>query len=150
VTILLPFSNAPAAGEEPDAPAAAVSRAGVGQTVLVVDDEPAVRMLITEVLGDLGYESLQAADGAAGLALLAGAPHVDLLVTDIGLQGAMNGRQVAAAARRLAPGLKILFITGYAESSVAGAGALEAGMHILTKPFSLDALAQRIEEILRG
>ncbi len=102
------------------------------------------------MLGDLGYAALEAAEGAEGLARLAAAPHVALLITDIGLPGGMNGAQVAAAARAQAPGLKILFITGYAESSIGEAGTLEPGMFVMTKPFSLDALGQRIEEILRA
>ena len=88
-------------------------RARHGETVLVVDDEASVRMLVTDVLGDLGYGALEAADGAAGLAFLRTDARIDLLVTDVGLPGGMNGRQVADAARDLRPGLKVLFITGY-------------------------------------
>ncbi|WP_235037770.1 MULTISPECIES: ATP-binding protein [unclassified Novosphingobium] len=119
-----------------------------GETVLVVDDEPAVRVLITEVLAELGYNALEASDGIAGLALLKSQPGIELLVTDVGLPKGMNGRQLADAARVDRPDLKVLFITGYAENAVIGSGRLEAGMHVLTKPFAMDALANRIRALI--
>jgi PAS domain S-box-containing protein len=121
---------------------------GTGETVLVVDDESTVRMLVNEVLGELGYEVLEAEHGAAGLRILESDRRVDLLVTDVGLPGGMNGRQLADAALVGRPDLKVLFITGYAESAVIGPSRLKPGMHILTKPFSLDALGARISEII--
>jgi PAS domain S-box-containing protein len=121
-----------------------------GETVLVVDDEPTVRMLVAEVLGDLGYNALEAADGAAGLKLLRSETRIDLLVTDVGLPGGMNGRQVADAARTVRPGLKVLFITGYAENAVLSHGHLEPGMHVLTKPFAMEVLANRIKDLIAG
>ena len=125
-------------------------RARHGETVLVVDDEPSVRMLIADVLGDLGYGALEAADGAAGLSILRTNARIDLLVTDVGLPGGMNGRQVADAARELRPGLKVLFITGYAENAVLSHGHLDSGMHVLTKPFTIDALAERMRSLIEG
>ena len=116
--------------------------------VLVVDDEPTVRMLVTEVLEDLGYTAIEAADGAAGLKVLNSNARVDLLVTDVGLPGGINGRQVADAARVARPKLKVLFITGYAENAVLSHGHLESGMHVLTKPFAMEALASRIKELI--
>ncbi len=123
-------------------------RARQGETVLVVDDEPTVRMLITEVLEALGYAAVEAADGASGLRVLQSDVPVDLLVTDVGLPGGMNGRQMADAARVGRPSLKVLFITGYAENAVVGNGHLEPGMHVLTKPFAMEALASRIKELI--
>ncbi len=76
--------------------------------------------------------------------------RIDLMITDVGLPGGINGRQLADAARTLRPGLKVLFITGYAESAVVRAGDLEAGMHVLTKPFTMAALAERLGEIVGG
>ncbi|MGI4797737.1 MAG: PAS domain S-box protein, partial [Janthinobacterium lividum] len=125
-------------------------RAEVGETVLVVDDEPTVRMLVTEVLEDLGYRAIEAADGAAGLQVLQSDVRIDLLVTDVGLPGGMNGRQVADAARVARPDLKVLFITGYAENAVVSHGHIDPGMHILTKPFALEALASRIKDLISG
>jgi PAS domain S-box-containing protein len=110
-------------------------RASQGETVLVVDDEPTVRMLVTEVLEELGYTAIEAAAGPAGLKILQSDARIDLLVTDVGLPGGMNGRQLADAGRTVRPDLKVLFITGYAENAVIGHGHLEPGMHMLTKPY---------------
>ena len=128
--------------------AAALERAGQGETVLIVDDEPTVRMLVTEVLNDLGYTSIEAVDARAGLLVLQSDVRIDLLVTDVGLPGGMNGRQMADAARVKRPDLKVLFITGYAENALIGNGQLEPGMAVLTKPFSVDALGVRIREMI--
>ena len=121
---------------------------GAGETVLVVDDEPTVRMLVAEVLEDLGYVVVEAADGAAGLRVLLSDARIDFLVSDVGLPGGMNGRQMADAARVRRPGLKVLFITGYAETAVVGNGSLEPGMQVMTKPFAIDALVARIREMI--
>jgi PAS domain S-box-containing protein len=120
-----------------------------GEVVLVVEDEPVVRGLILEVLDELGYTAIQAADGPSGLSVLQSERHIDLLVTDIGLPG-LNGRQVAEAARALRPELKVLFMTGYAESAAMASGFLEPGMAMVTKPFAMDVLASRIREIIGG
>jgi signal transduction histidine kinase/CheY-like chemotaxis protein len=126
-----------------------VERASEGQTVLIVDDEPSVRMLVTEVLEDLGYTAIEAADSVAGLKVLQSDVRIDLLVTDVGLPGGMNGRQMADAGRERRPDLKVLFITGYAENAVLGNGYLRPGMQVLTKPFVLETLASRINELIR-
>lgn len=119
-------------------------------TILIVDDEPTVRLLLTDVLGDLGYTLIEAADSLTGLKLLQSDVGIDLLITDVGLPGGMNGRQMADAGREVRPGLKTLFITGYAESAALGNSSLGAGMQVLTKPFSIDILATRVLELLRG
>jgi CheY-like chemotaxis protein len=129
---------------------AEVPRALAGETVLVVDDEPTVRMVVMEVLEELGYAAIEAADGASGLAVLRSDARVDLLVTDVGLPGGMSGRQMADMARTGRPGLKVLFITGYAEAAVVGNGNLDPGMHVMTKPFAMEALASRIKELIAG
>jgi PAS domain S-box-containing protein len=131
------------AAELADAP-----RARDGETVLVVDDEPTVRMLVTEVLEELGYAAIEAADGGSGLKILQSDVRIDLLVTDVGLPGGMNGRQMADAARVGRPDLKILFITGYAENAVVGNGHLDPGMHVMTKPFAMEELANRIKDLI--
>jgi len=127
---------------------AQVERAGQGETVLIVDDEPSVRMLVTEVLEDLGYTAIEAADSVAGLRVLQSDVRIDLLVTDVGLPGGMNGRQMADAGRERRPDLKVLFITGYAENAVLGNGYLRPGMQVLTKPFVLETLAARIKDLI--
>ncbi len=123
--------------------------AETGETVLIVDDEPVIRLLVSEVLRDLGYAALQAADGAAGLRHIAEGPRIDLLVTDVGLPGGMNGRQLADAARARQPDLLVLFITGFAENAAVGGDALEPGMGVMVKPFGIDALATKIRAMLR-
>ncbi len=125
-------------------------RAQAGETVMVVDDEPTVRMLVAEILHELGYQCIEASDGAAGLKLLQSGARIDLLVTDVGLPGGMNGRQMADAARIDRPDLKVLFITGYAENAVVGNGHLDPGMHVMTKPFAMEALGSRIRELIEA
>ena len=119
------------------------------ETVLVIEDDPVVRDLIVEVLGELGYHVLTAVDGSTGVEQLRSPNRIDLLVTDIGLPG-LNGRQVADAGRAIRPELKILFMTGYAENAALASGFLEPGMAMITKPFTIDAFAARIREILEG
>ncbi|MCI1011316.1 PAS domain-containing protein [Pseudomonas oryzihabitans] len=121
-----------------------------GETVLIVDDEPTVRMLVVDILEDLGYAVIEAADSLTGLKILQSDVHLDLLITDVGLPGGMNGRQMADAGRQSRPGLKTLFITGYAENAAIGNGHLDPGMEILTKPFAVDTLAARVREMMGG
>jgi len=121
---------------------------GDGETVVVIDDEPMVRMILVTVLEEAGYRVIECSDGASGLKVLSSDVQVDLLITDVGLPGGLNGRQVADAARATRPHLKVLFVTGYAENAVVGNGHLEPGMEVLTKPFTMAALATKVSEIL--
>jgi CheY-like chemotaxis protein len=116
-------------------------------TILVVDDEPLVRMVAVEVLEELGYFVLEAEDAPTALKVLASRNDIDLLVTDVGLPNGMNGRQLADAARATLPDLPVLFVTGYAENAVLNHGHLERGMQVLTKPVAADALARRVAEL---
>ncbi|WP_339415871.1 ATP-binding protein [Pseudomonas sp. RL_105y_Pfl1_103] len=118
-----------------------------GEAVVVVEDDPAVRMLVVNVLDELGYTAHQAADARAALPLLESDLRVDLLVTDVGLPG-MNGRQLAEIARQQRPGLKVLFMTGYAEKAAERQGFLEDGMNMVAKPFSIDLLATTIRSMI--
>ena len=136
--------------DEPTPEIAHAPRAQAGETVMVVDDEPTVRMLVAEILHELGYQCIEAADGASGLKLLQSDARIDLLVSDVGLPGGMNGRQMADAARIDRPDLKVLFITGYAENAVVGNGQLDPGMHVMTKPFAMEALGTRIRELIES
>ena len=131
-------------GEAPIAPAPAQT----GKTVLIVDDEPTVRMLVLDVLGELGFTGIEAQDGPSGLRVLQSDARIDLLITDVGLPGGMNGRQLADAARTTRPDLPILFITGYAENAIIGNGQLAQGMRLLTKPFVVETLARRLLEMI--
>lgn len=119
-----------------------------GETILIVDDEPTVRMLLKDVLSELGYSVLDAADSVEGLETLRSDAQIDLLITDVGLPGGMNGRQMADAGREIRPKLKTLFITGYAENAVIGSAQLGPGMQVLTKPFAVDTLVSRVSHLL--
>ena len=107
-------------------------------------------MLITDILEDLGYTAIEAGDSASGLKILQSDVRIDLLVTDVGLPGGMNGRQMADAGRATRPDLTVLFITGYAENAVLGAGRLAPGMAVLTKPFPIEAMAARIRSMIEA
>ncbi|HSI41657.1 MAG TPA: PAS domain S-box protein [Xanthobacteraceae bacterium] len=140
------FEGEGPAGE--DAPVRDVAANGAGEIVLVVEDEDAVRELVLDVLRERGYRAIAAADGMAGLDLLRTTPEIDLLVTDVGLPGGMNGRQLADAARHLRPDLKVLFMTGYAHDAWTGRPLLDEGMELLTKPFAVELLAQKLRGML--
>jgi PAS domain S-box-containing protein len=146
VKLLLPRYLGPAAAALLESgPQAEPSRRG--EVVLVVEDEPVVRNLLIDVLTELQYQVLSAEDGPAGLRILQSQQRIDLLVSDIGLPG-LNGRQLADAARRQRPHLKVLFMTGYAERAVLGKGMLDHGMTLITKPFTIEALSAKVREIL--
>jgi PAS domain S-box-containing protein len=134
--------------EELAAEEAPISETGSGEVILIVDDETTVRMLIVEVLTEAGYKTLEAPDGPAALRTLQSGVRVDLLITDVGLPGGMNGRQVADAGRVLRKDMKVLFITGFAENAAVGSGYLDHGMEILAKPFAMTALSTKVSEML--
>ncbi|CAI3788122.1 Sensor histidine kinase RcsC [Pseudomonas sp. MM227] len=131
---------------EPRTPAVA-PMAREGESVLVVEDDPAVRMLVLDVLDELGYAAHSAGEASAALALLDAGLDIDLLVTDVGLPG-LNGRQLAEIARQQRPGLKVLFITGYAEKAAERYGFLAEGMDMITKPFSIERLGSKIRDMI--
>jgi CheY-like chemotaxis protein len=143
----LPRHTADAA-EMPDEQARCDHRPSGDEVVLVVEDEPFVRVLIVEVLNNMGYRAIEAADGPSALRILESSQRIDLLVSDIGLPG-LNGRQLADAARLKRPGLKVLFMTGYAETA-AGSSFLENGMEIISKPFMMNALASKLHEMVES
>lgn len=119
----------------------------VSGTVLVVEDEVLVQMLVLEVLDELGVTALEANDGPSALEVLSANPAIELLVTDVGLPG-MNGRQLAEAARELRPDLPVLFVTGYAEKAADSSAFLGPGMEMITKPFALEQLSRKVTEML--
>jgi signal transduction histidine kinase len=125
-------------------------QAEAGAVVLLVEDELAVRMVVAEVLSDLGYTVLEADNSQSGLRIVETRARIDLLLTDVGLPGGMNGRQLADAAREQRPGLKVLFLTGYAENAAVGNGRMEHGMEVMTKPFDLDKLVAKVEGMISG
>ena len=150
ICIYLPRHYGEATDEAGVTGPAALHRSEQGKTVLVVDDEPTIRMLLTEILEEMGYTALEAEDSATGLKILQSAARIDLLVTDVGLPGGMNGRQMADAGRVTRPNLKVLFITGYAENAILSNGHLAPGMEVLTKPFLIDTMAERIRLMIEA
>ena len=135
--------------EEVDA-ASIPPQAEPGKVALLVEDELAVRVVVAEVLSDLGYTVLEADNSQSGLRIVETLARIDILLTDVGLPGGMNGRQLADAAREQRPGLKVLFLTGYAESSAVGNGLMEQGMEVMTKPFDLERFVAKVERMIRG
>ena len=120
---------------------------GHGETVLVVEDDTTVRLLIASVLEELGYQHVEAPDVTVAMAILRSKRRIDLLLTDVGLP-MMNGRQLADFARESRPALKVLFVTGYAEKAAVRGGFVATGMDMLTKPFALDVLGTKIREMI--
>jgi len=132
-----------------DTDTASTAPRGHGETVLVVEDDVTVRLLVTEVLDELGYRYLEAEDARTALPLLQSAHPIHLMVSDVGLPH-VSGRQLAEMARDLRPELKILFITGYAEKAALRSGFLAPGMEMMTKPFDMDALGAKIRQLIEG
>ncbi|MEB0090707.1 response regulator [Pseudomonas sp. CCI4.2] len=120
-----------------------------GETVLIVEDDPAVRVLVGEVLSDLGYAYVYAGNADAAMPILESGQRIDLMISDVGLPG-MNGRQLADLGRQLRPSLKVLFITGYAEHAAVRAGFLDSGMQMITKPFAFDHLTAKVREMIEA
>jgi PAS domain S-box-containing protein len=147
VKLLLPRHTG--ALEEAKPPAEDATPRGSGEMVLVVEDDASVRLLVVETLRDLGYGALQASDGPSALPIIQSPARIDLLITDVGLPG-MNGRQLAEIARQHRPGLKVLFVTGYAETAAVRGGFLEPDMDLVSKPFAMEALAAKISEMVSG
>lgn len=148
VTIYLPMYT----GALPVAPAAPTpaspQRPAEQACILLVDDQDTVREPLAELLTELGYEVVQAINGAEGLEVLKSSQPIDLLVSDVGLPGHMNGRQLADAGRVLRPSLRVMFITGYAEKSASEGGLLATGMEVMIKPFGLDDFAFKVATML--
>ena len=145
VKLYLPVAGP--ADARPDSAVALTPPQGDGETVLVVEDDPSVRMLVLEVLGELGYAALEASDAKSALPILRSQTRIDLMVSDVGLPG-VDGRQLAELARVHRPGLKVLFVTGYAQHAEERSSFLGVGMDMVAKPFALDVLATKIRDMV--
>ena len=145
VSIFLPAADGPIDGAA--AASSGIVEEGHGQNVLLVEDDDSVRLLVRDVLEELGYRTFEAAEPNAASEMLRSGQHFDLMVSDVGLPG-MNGRQLAEIARERHPDLPILFITGYAENAAIRAGFLGTNMAMITKPFQIDQLSAKISEML--
>jgi CheY-like chemotaxis protein len=148
IKIYLPRFLADEEAEEEVPPAGASLGAASAEVVLVVEDDEAVRAHSVEILRELGYRVVEAANARAALDLLEREPEIALLFTDVGLPGGMNGRQLAAAAVRARPNLKVLFTTGYARNAIVHDGRLDSGVRLITKPFSYDELGTAVRDVL--
>ena len=147
VLLFIPLAQEAEVAQEA-APAQAIRR-GAGQSILVVEDDEQVRMLVTVVLEDLGYHAQVVGDADAAIPILASAATIDLLVTDVGLPG-LNGRQLAEIARQSRPALPILFMTGYAEKAQERSSFLDTGMAMIAKPFLLDEFSAAVRTAMPG
>ncbi len=148
ITLFLPRNQTQPdqqSGQEPDT--LTMQGAQTDETVLVVEDEAAVRMLVVEVLEELGYRVFEAVDGSSALPYLQSDQRIDLLLTDFGLPG-INGRQLAEIARQHRPDLQVLFITGYAPNAEVRGDFLAPGMDMLAKPFSIDMLGTKVRQLI--
>jgi PAS domain S-box-containing protein len=121
-----------------------------GETILVVEDDLDVGEQSRQILSELGYRVLSARDAIAALHILEQEENVQLLFTDVGLPGGLNGRELADAAQRRWPGLKVLFTTGYARNAIIHHGRLDPDVELLAKPFTYAALAQKVRRVLAG
>ncbi|WP_281041150.1 response regulator [Rhizobium sp. BK251] len=147
IKLYLPGSPEEASAPKSSSVSQFVPPRGEGETILVVEDDEAVRMLVVDVLKELGYRVVEAIDGAEALPIIEGTRRIDLLISDVGLPG-LNGRQLAEIAIGARPSLRVLFVTGYAATAASRADFLAPGMDMITKPFSIDDLAQKVREIL--
>lgn len=147
VKIYLPRANADVTTGVASAPAAATAATGV-ESILVVEDDPHVRMFAVEQLRRLGYRVTEACDGPSALQEVARSGVPDLLFTDVVMPGGMTGRQLAERMEQTAPGIKVLFTSGYTENSIVHHGRLDPGVHVLQKPYRSDKLAQKVREVL--
>lgn len=138
-----------AADERPAEPAAsAIPMATRRETILVVEDDDDVRANSVDSLRELGYRVVEAPDGPSALRLIELDASIQLLFTDVGLPGGMNGRQLADEARRRRPGLNVLFTTGYARNAIVHHGRLDPGVELIVKPYTYEALARKIRAML--
>jgi len=131
----------------PNAPVNVAREAAEG-TILVVDDDRDVCRFTAELLRDLGYRVLTAHDAASALRVLDENPHIDLLFSDIGLPGGVNGRQLADEAQSRRPKLKVIFTTGYTRNAVIHHGRLDPGVALIQKPFTQPVLASKVKQVL--
>jgi CheY-like chemotaxis protein len=147
VRLYLPQSTAAQAGEPATDAAAPVLPSG-NETVLVVEDDAGVRAFVVAQLRDFGYRVLEAADGRQALTILAGDDRIDLLFTDVVMPRGMTGRELAEEAKQRRSQLKVLFTSGYTETSIVNQGQLDPAAHFLSKPFRRQELARKIREAL--
>ena len=124
--------------------------AGGTETVLVVEDDDEVRATVVEMLGDLGYGVLKAVDATSGLSVIESGIPIDMLFTDVVMPGTLKSPELARKARERLPDIAVLFTSGYTENSIVHGGKLDAGVELLSKPYTREALARKFEQVLAG
>ena len=149
VKIYLPRATDDVASAE-EAPVAPLPMRGAGETILIVEDHEDLRSYGAGALEELGYRVLQAGAGREALRILAEAPRVDLLFTDVVLPDGLDGRRLADEATRLKPGLKVLFTTGYTRNAIVHNGRLDPGVELVSKPYSAETLGAKVRMLLDG
>lgn len=150
VTIYLPRYFGEETGVEPIEVEASPKQVDAGMVVLLVEDEPAVRLVMADILTEHGYAVLEAETGQIALHHVRSSERIDLLLTDVGLPGGMNGRQLADAARQHRRELKVLFVTGYEEQTALGEVHMGEGMAIMTKPFNIRSFSEKVQGLLQA
>ncbi|NMY02079.1 response regulator [Pseudomonas sp. WS 5059] len=148
VSLFLPRFVGEVTADSPQDPAL-LPFANAGECVLIVEDDPAVRVLVSQVLSELGYAFVEAGDADSALPIIESSQRIDLIISDVGLPG-MNGRQLAEIGRQIRPDLRVLFITGYAEHAAVRGGFLDPGMQLITKPFTFDLLTAKVREMIQA
>ncbi|WP_432755685.1 response regulator [Pseudomonas sp. WMBT8] len=148
VSLFLPRFVGEVTADAPQDPAL-LPFANAGECVLIVEDDPAVRVLVSQVLSELGYAFVEAGDADSALPIIESSQRIDLMISDVGLPG-MNGRQLAEIGRQIRPDLRVLFITGYAEHAAVRGGFLDPGMQLITKPFTFDLLTAKVREMIQA
>ncbi|NMX85502.1 response regulator [Pseudomonas sp. WS 5010] len=148
VSLFLPRFVGEVTADSPQDPAL-LPFANAGECVLIVEDDPAVRVLVSQVLSELGYAFVEAGDADSALPIIESSQRIDLMISDVGLPG-MNGRQLAEIGRQIRPDLRVLFITGYAEHAAVRGGFLDPGMQLITKPFTFDLLTAKVREMIQA
>ena len=134
---------------EPAADRTTTAGAAQGESVLLVEDDDNVRLYGVEALKTLGYAVFEASESGAALRILEQRPEIAVLFTDVGLPG-VNGRKLAEAAKSRAPNLKVLYTTGYARNAIVHNGILDTGVDLLAKPFTVEALGRKLQQMLHG
>jgi CheY-like chemotaxis protein len=147
IKIYLPRVHSAALTEDVK-PEKLLARGSREEAILVVEDDPDVRSYSSETLRELGYSVIEAQNGVEALQVLQANPELKILFTDIGLPGGLNGRQLAEEARKITPGLKVLFTTGYARNAIVHEGRLDPGVELITKPFTQAALSAKLRDII--
>jgi len=127
-----------------------VAMRGGTETILVAEDDPDVQATVVELLGELGYTVLRANDAQSALSVIESGVAIDLLFTDVVMPGTLKSPELARVARARLPELRVLFTSGYTENAIVHDGRLDAGVELLSKPYTREQLARKVRAVLEG